>query len=235
MLDNAIFIKIRNDVSFILAKSLYLYEHQSTYNPNMPLRGFFYFADLYKRIVDKSSLFYKTLVKIPIPKYVVFYNGTDKDSVPDISYLRLSDAFDCEEKPAGFEWTATMININTGSNSELMKKCKIISDYSEFVSTIRKYNCEYELKDAILKAVEYCIKNDILKEILIKFRNEVCIMSWDEFDEEEFNNYVKNRENEMLKHIMELQDKNDKLQDKNDELQKEINLLKEQLDALKNN
>ena len=48
-LENAIYMNFKNDISFLLDSEMNLYEHQGSYNPNMPLRGLFYFSDLYKR------------------------------------------------------------------------------------------------------------------------------------------------------------------------------------------
>ena len=47
-LENVIYIKIKNDVSFLVDSQINLWEHQSTYNPNMPLRGLLYFAVLHQ-------------------------------------------------------------------------------------------------------------------------------------------------------------------------------------------
>ncbi len=41
-LENAIYFGIKNDLAFVLDMSIYLYEHQSTVNPNIPLRDLFY-------------------------------------------------------------------------------------------------------------------------------------------------------------------------------------------------
>lgn len=92
-LENALYITVKNDVSCMIGCSLNLYEHQSTYNPNMPLRGMIYFAQLYNEYVEKRklNLFSSTLQKIPTPKYVVFYNGMADE--PDRQILKLSDAF----------------------------------------------------------------------------------------------------------------------------------------------
>ncbi|MBR2038028.1 MAG: hypothetical protein IKA09_09930 [Lachnospiraceae bacterium] len=94
-LDDVVYMKMKNDVSFLFDKTMSLYEHQSTYNPNMPLRGFLYFADLYRqRIKDNEEIYSKNIVKIPAPKYIVFYNGSMKDMPEKVKELYLSDAFD---------------------------------------------------------------------------------------------------------------------------------------------
>ena len=78
-LEDVIYMKYKNDVSFLVDKTLSLYEHQSSYNPNMPLRGFLYYADLYRKLIHRSERLYsKHLLKIPRPHYIVFYNGSEK-------------------------------------------------------------------------------------------------------------------------------------------------------------
>ena len=75
-LEDVVYMKMKDDVSFLVGASLNLYEHQSSYNPNMPLRGFLYFADLYREIIkDNEKIYSPQLVRIPNPKYIVFYNG----------------------------------------------------------------------------------------------------------------------------------------------------------------
>ena len=39
MLEDVVYMKSKDDVSFLVGTSLNLYEYQSTYNPNMPLRS----------------------------------------------------------------------------------------------------------------------------------------------------------------------------------------------------
>ena len=114
-LSDAIYIKMKNDISFLIDSEMNLFEHQSTFNPNMPLRGMEYFAELYGNYVRENSLdiYAGSLQKIPTPRYYVFYNGTEKQ--PDVVKLKLSDAFQIPDDSGEFEWTATMININYGN------------------------------------------------------------------------------------------------------------------------
>ena len=41
-LENAIYMAVKNDISFLIDARLSLYEHQSTYSPNLPLRFLVY-------------------------------------------------------------------------------------------------------------------------------------------------------------------------------------------------
>lgn len=91
-LENAIYMGMKNDLAFIMDMNLYLYEHQSTYNPNIPLRNLFYIADEYQRLVVRKSLYSTVIQKIPTPRFLVFYNGTKE--VEDRSEFRLSSAYE---------------------------------------------------------------------------------------------------------------------------------------------
>jgi len=95
---------MKNDISFLVDSQMTLLEHQSTFNPNMPLRGFFYFSQLYQMHLAKEEKdLFGSLVKIPAPRDIVFYNGDKK--LPETSKLRLSDAFDHFTETGDFEWT----------------------------------------------------------------------------------------------------------------------------------
>ena len=111
-----------------------LYEHQSSYNPNMPLRGLIYFAQLYNIYTEKRklNLFSSTLQKIPTPQYIVFYNGLKNE--PDRKILKLSDAF--MNSGGCLECSALMVNINYGHNRELMEKCRRLEEYALFIATV---------------------------------------------------------------------------------------------------
>ena len=188
-LEDAIYMSIKNDLSFIVASTLNLYEHQSTVNPNMPLRGLVYLAKEYRTYYDNSdqSIYSRKLIKLPRPQYIIFYNGTEEQ--PEEKYLRLSDAFE----PAGngeepmLECIAKQININYGYNQKLLDTCKRLHDYSYFINEIRANITEgLILSEAISQAMDTCIRKEILVDILSKQRSEVYDMLLTEFDEERY-------------------------------------------------
>ncbi len=187
-LDDVIYLKQKNDTSFIIGNTLNLYEHQSTFCPNMPLRGFFYFADLLRqRLKVGNRLYSRKLVKIPLPKYVVFYNGVDKRIDDEVVKLHLSDAFEIPDVEKEFEWTTTMLNINSGKNERLKQSCKLLSDYCIFVETLRKNRiCYDDIKEAVNMTVNTCIEKGVLHEFLLKHKLEVNNMCLTEFDEEAY-------------------------------------------------
>lgn len=180
-LENAIFIKMRNDVSFVIECDMCLYEHQSTYCPNMPLRGFLYFADLYRKQLKGTDLSIRRLIRIPTPHYIVFYNGLEKKE--ERFTQRLSDAFE-DDSEGCIELTVRVININFDHNRELLEKCESLYGYAYFVEAIRKNLKVAELESAVRLAVEECISKGILKDFLIEQKAEVIAMSIYEYNEE---------------------------------------------------
>ena len=180
-LENAIYINMRNDVSFIIDCNMWLYEHQSTYCPNMPLRGLLYFCDLYKKILQGTDLSVRRLICIPTPYYIVFYNGLEKRE--EEFEQRLSDAFENGGEGC-IELKVRAININFGHNSALMNKCRTLYGYAYFVAEIRKNLETMELQQAVEQAVDTCINQNILKAFLMEQRAEVIAMSIYEYNEE---------------------------------------------------
>lgn len=182
-LDNAIYMNMRNDVSFLLYDKLMLYEHQSTNNPNIPLRNLFYVSDIYSKLTKDKNLFGTKLIKIPQPKFVVFYNGTAK--VPERFTLKLSDMFAHTAKQTSLELITQVFNINLGYNKSLMKRCRTLHDYAVFVDLVRKYRKEMSLDAAVERTIDECISNDVLGDFLKENRAEVLKMGLYEYNEEE--------------------------------------------------
>ena len=175
-LKQGISLTVRNDASFIIGRRISFYEHQSTYNPNMPLRHAIYYFDYLKRWVKDNDidLYGKKRVMIPTPHFVVFYNGVE--SRPDIEEMMLSTSFYPvkEESEKALEVKCKVYNINLGRNSWLAESSKIIKGYGIFVDKIRSYRkTEMELGDAIDHAIDDCIKENILRRFFVNRRDEV--------------------------------------------------------------
>lgn len=182
-LDNAIYMKMKNDISFMIESNLYLYEHQSSYCPNMPLRGLLYFADLYKSYLKDVEISSNKRIKIPTPHYIVFYNGTERKKEEFVQ--RLSESFETDEEGC-MELVVKSINVNQGYNQQLLEKCPSLYGYSCFVAKVR-HNIEslnMKLEHAVEAAVEECIQSNILKDFLIDQKAEVIAMSIYEYNEE---------------------------------------------------
>lgn len=181
-LENAIYMSMHNDISFIIDMRLNLYEHQSTFSPNLPLRYLMYVSDVYSDYTKDMNLYGKKAIKIPTPKFVIFYNGLDEQ--PDCRELKLSDLFTVHENSPSLELTAVMLNINKGHNKKLMETCQTLRDYTEYTYRVRKYAQEQILEDAVEQAITECIEEGILKDFLRKHRAEAKNVSIYEYDEE---------------------------------------------------
>ena len=182
-LENAIYMGMKNDLAFIVDTGLFLYEHQSTYTPNMPLRDLFYISAEYQKFVNHRSLYSSVIQKIPAPNFIVFYNGTEKKEDSWINYL--SEAYQNLSGEPNLELKVLTLNINEGHNGELMEQCQILREYAQYVAKVREYARETELDVAVEQAANDCIQNNILTEFLRKNKSEVIAMSIFEYDKEE--------------------------------------------------
>ena len=180
-----------NDLSFSLDnRYIVLYEHQATINKNMPVRILLYLGRLLEKILDRKSLYWEKQIPLMTPEFIVLYNG--QKPYPDISYMRLSDAFISqlhknEEEPApSVELVVKVINIGYGHNKSILEKSKSLQDYSIFTYKVQEYKDRgLLLQEAIRQAVIYCRENDIMQPFLTDNSSEVENMlltdwNWDE-------------------------------------------------------
>ena len=209
-IEDAIYIGYKNDISFVIDSELNLYEHQSSVNKNMPIRGLIYLTELYKGYIERNKLriYNETPVKLPFPRYIVFYNG--RDGEPERRVMPLSDSYMTNDSNKGqkpcLELEALLVNINYGCNKELMNKCQKLMEYSQLIALIRKHYDELVEKyaklgihksrkeifaEAVSLAIEEAIRNNILKEILRNNKAEVTNMLLTEFDEKDYIEGVK--------------------------------------------
>ena len=182
-LENAIYMGMKNDLAFIIDTNLFLYEHQSTYTPNMPLRDLFYISAEYQKMVNQKSLYSSALQKILAPNFIVFYNGMDKKE--DRWENCLSEAYENLFGEPKLELKVVTLNINEGRNHELLEQCQTLREYAAYVALVRKYAKSMELEAAVEKAVDKCIHDGILEEFLQRNRAEVIAVSIFEYDKEE--------------------------------------------------
>ena len=196
-LENVISLSVRNDASFFISNYLNLYEHQSTYSPNAPLRFLIYLTNLLKTTIRKRDLYSRKRVQIATPHFAVFYNGTEKR--PEKEVLKLSDAFINQTDTPEIELTVTVYNINPDNNTQLLEKSKVLSGYMIFVNRVREnldrqkkseqntrfLTSEYneaehddtelmeDLEAAINEAIDHCIEHHIMEKFFRENRSEV--------------------------------------------------------------
>ncbi len=185
-IENVLYMGMKNDVALIIEDVLSVYEQQSSFNPNMPVRELIYVSKLYNKYIktNKLNIYSSKIIKLPKPRLVVFYNGAKdiKDTI-----LKLSDSFisKSDSVEPDISVNVKMININHGKNIELFEKCKILGEYSWFIDKIREYSHTLEIGDAVNKALDEMSDSFILKPYLIGNKAEVTDMCITEYNEEE--------------------------------------------------
>ncbi|MBO5483274.1 MAG: Rpn family recombination-promoting nuclease/putative transposase [Spirochaetaceae bacterium] len=187
MIEQVLYMKYYNDIAMLIDnKIVVLIEHQSTINENMPFRILEYIARIYEKVVKTKNKFGKKLVKIPLPEFYVFYNG--KEDFPLEKTLKLSDAFMLPEKAfsadlANFplEITVKVVNINVDKGNPILKRCKVLDQYSEFIELVRK-SIDSGTDDPFTTAISKAIKEGFLSEYLARKSTEVENMLMTEYD-----------------------------------------------------
>lgn len=191
-LDNAVYVVMKNDLAFVIAGTLNLYEHQSTINPNMPVRFLIYLAEEYQKLIEQAqeSIYGSRRITLPTPQCIVFYNG--ELEIPEEQMLSLSDAFENQNVPADVELRVRMLNINYGKNGTLLEKCNMLKEYALFVDSARKYISEgTDRQEALNRAIDNCIDCGILSDFLRSYRAEVLGMLLEEFDVDKYERSMK--------------------------------------------
>lgn len=248
-IEGILYMTTKNDISFLVDGTMNLYEHQSTVNPNMPLRGLLYFGQLYHKYLQTRgiNIYSSKLQNIPVPHYVVFYNGTKAE--PDEQILLLSDAFQREHQGqyvhGCLECEARMLNINYGHNKELMEKCRRLEEYAIFVAKLRVYAKEFpgRLDIAITKAIDDCIIEGVLKDFLIERKSEVLEMVLYSFDKELYEKDLKQiafeegeqmgQLNKLVTLVQKKLQKGDSVEKISDDLMESIETIQKIVDSLK--
>ena len=181
-IEDAVYLGMKNDASFIILNELNLWEHQSTFNPNMPMRFFLYAAKLYEKYIASSEYYaYSSVLQsIPRPKCICFYNGTKEQ--PERVVLKLSDAFGGD---GDIEVKVTMLNINYGKNRKLMEACEPLREYAWLVDSIRqKQKMLKDLELAVDKAIEEMPEEFVIRGFLLSNKAEVKGMFLTEYDQD---------------------------------------------------
>ena len=179
-LEQVMYMTFCNDVACLVdGKIIVLAEHQSTITANMPLRFLQYAARLYERIQNPRDRYLRHLKKIPTPEFYVFYNG--EEDYPEITTLRLSDAFITSPEKPNLEVVVSVTNINYTKGSKILHACKPLAEYTLFIEAVRKHT-KLDSENGFKNAIKECIQNDILREYLQRKSKEVMNMLIAEYD-----------------------------------------------------
>ena len=177
-LERGISLSIRNDASFLIDMNMSFYEHQSTYNPNMPLRSAIYYINALEDWLRRKNLdlFSRKRIQLPTPHFVVFYNGTEKR--PEYEEMRLSEAFCHKTDEPGIEVRCRVYNINPDNNRTLKERSAVLEGYTYFVEKVRTYQKRnVDLEEAVDRAIEDCIENHVLEDFFRDRKDEVKKMT----------------------------------------------------------
>ena len=183
-IDEVLYLGMHNDISFLIVGELNLFEQQSSFNPNMPLRMLLYTSKLYSKYVKQNHLnkYASYLLELPVPKLVVFYNGTSNK--PDEMVLNLRDSFPTDSDP-DIDVRVRMININPDHSASLLEACRPLREYSWIIGRIRENNSAMPLEDAISKTIDEVPETFLIRDLLMAHRAEVTEMLETEYNEEE--------------------------------------------------
>ena len=187
-LEGSFFSNIKNDISFLMDNLMVvLIEHQTTINPNMPLRFLSYVDELYRRYTQSchDKIYSQELVKIPAPEFFVFYDGENTSF--EQQTLKLSNAFTAESN--NLELIVHVYNLAEGMNVDFLNRCQSLKEYCIFSNKYKEFRRQgQDIDTAVRAAVHYCLDNDVMKEYLINNQKEVIDMfgfEWNEREEKE--------------------------------------------------
>ena len=187
-LRNVILIRRYNDAAMgIRDKLIILSEHQSTINPNMPLRLLLYIAEEYEKIIKKNgdikALYSEKLITLPTPEFYVIYTGNEKC----VDYMHLTDAFPEEYKNNTF----MQLNVKVIAKED---KNNILGGYIAFVkkAEMLRHTPGYTFTDALKEAVQWCMKENILTGFMEERSEELMSLMLEEWNMEDALKY--NRE-----------------------------------------
>lgn len=182
-LNGGSYMKYKNDASFLLCMSLYMFEQQSSKNPNMPLRFLHYVSDVFRELFSNAMLHRRSMIKIPVPHFVTFYNGLEK-WIEEEEEIKLSDMYEIPVDNPQLELKVRVININR--DVDILSKCETLRGYMTFVNKTRcKTQVERkDVKQAVLEAIDECMEENILVDFFEKHREEVIEVSIYDYDEE---------------------------------------------------
>ncbi len=156
-------------------KVLVIGEHQSTLNPNMPLRSSIYFGRTVERLIEAKDIYKNKLIKIPTPEFYVFYNGT-KEQPPE-QILQLSDSYLEKTESPMLELKVKMININPSAGHPILDRCHSMYEYSIFMQEIQNHLDAGNSRDvAITNAMTYCLKEGIMMDFIHSHGSEVNML-----------------------------------------------------------
>lgn len=198
-LEDVVYMKVKNDVSFLFNQSMVLFEQQATWNPNMPFRMLDYILTEWKGMLeDPYDIYLPGPIRLPVPQCIVFYNGPETAQFRE--ELRLSDLYEGKGKGC-LELYARVYNINGNSESDLLMKCRPLYEYTWVIDHIKEKmdRREGKLGEVISAVIDSIPKDFMIYEMMQKEKTEVLGVLMTEFDEKKYKEAVKRYEAQLYK------------------------------------
>ncbi|MBR2363099.1 MAG: Rpn family recombination-promoting nuclease/putative transposase [Spirochaetaceae bacterium] len=181
-LEQVLYMDYYNDIAVLVnGQFILMIEHQSTINPNMPLRLLEYVARIYGNIVDSKAKFSRHLVPLAKPEFIVFYTGNQE--LPPESYLYLSDAFPNQGQNADLtlELKVKVCTIKSEIPSPLVHSCTDLEQYVQFLELVEDAKAAGH-KHPLKWAIQEAVRRNILRDYLERKGGEVLSILMTEYD-----------------------------------------------------
>ena len=95
----------------------------------------------------------------------------------------MSDAYIVKDGEPSLELKVKVINIRPEEHHEILEKCQVLKEYSQFMEIVQNYQISGE-EEPYKKAIKECIEKGILADYLMRKGSEVVNMLLDEYDYE---------------------------------------------------
>ena len=181
-LEQVLYKSYYNDIAVLVdGQFILMIEHQSTINPNMPLRLLEYVARIYGNIVDSTAKFSRHLVPLAKPEFYVFYTGNKE--LPPESYLYLSDAFPNQSQNADLtlELKVKVCTIKSETPSPVVRSCTDLEQYVQFLELVEETKAAGH-KHPLKWAIQEAVRRNILRDYLERKGGEVLSILMTEYD-----------------------------------------------------
>ncbi|MBO5125176.1 MAG: Rpn family recombination-promoting nuclease/putative transposase [Spirochaetaceae bacterium] len=181
-IDQVLYKSYYNDIAVLVdGQFILMIEHQSTVNPNMPLRLLEYIARIYGNTVDSRAKFSRHLVPLARPEFIVFYTGNQK--LPPESYLYLSDSFPNQPPNADLtlELKVKVCTIRSEHPSPVVHSCPDLEQYVQFLELVEEAKAA-DRTEPLKWAIQEAVHRNILRDYLERKGGEILSILMTEYD-----------------------------------------------------
>lgn len=182
-LEQVLYMDYYNDIAVMVNDQfIMMIEHQTTINPNMPLRLLEYVSRIYGNMIDSKSKFSTQLIPLAKPEFIVFYTG--KENIPPETYLHLSDAFKLnhiQNSELTLELVVKVCRINGKEPNQVVSQCSDLEQYVQFLKLIAEAKADGQVKP-LTRAIREAVRHNVLKDYLERKGGEVLSILMTEYD-----------------------------------------------------